>query len=221
MDVVFSWTVTLPENVVEMLLLQSRYDGVVAEDALKKHQEELKQYNDALAAYQACIKYAQDRAARDQYEKELAQYQLDKVAYENYLVKKQVYDTQKKAYDDYLAEVKAYEDAWAEYEIYKKFLEDYGQQYADYLVYEQQIEAVLAKLRVMDLMYVADSREWRFSSGLLGELVNMVIANRAELEKVGYTGGDAVASSTLILRQLVKEYIILRDDRGYPSKHER
>ena len=221
MEVIFSWTVTIPENVVEMLLLQSRYDGVAAEEALTKYREELDAYNDALAAYNACIQYERDRAARDRYERELAQYILDKAAYDVYLEKKQVYDTQKKAYDEYLAAVKAYEDAWDEYEIYKNFMEDYGQQYADYLVYQQQMDAVFANLNIMDAMYVADSREWRFSSSVLGSLVDMVIENRAELEKVAFTEGDAVANSTMVIRTILNEYLYIRYNKWYPSQYEK
>ena len=221
MEVVFAWTVDFSEEAVEMLLLKSRHDGVAAEEALDRYADELQAYYDALAAYNACIQYEKDRAARDQYEKELAQYQLDKAEYDRYVEKKKVYDAQKKAYDDYLDAVRAYEDAWNEYETYKKLMEDYSEQSAAYLVYQQQMNAVMARLRILETMYVADSRGWRFSSSVLGDLVDLVIANRKELEKVGYTEGDAVANSTMILRGILNDYLDCRDNRWYASPYER
>lgn len=216
----FTWDVTVSADAVSALLLQSRVDGLAAEKILEQYAENLRNYQAALAAYQAYVKHGEDMEKRAAYEEALAIYTAEKAVYDLYLQKKLAYDTQLKNYEDYLKAVEEYEIAWDKYEKYKDFLEKYGEEYSAYLIYRQKYDAAVAKLRVMESLFVSDSHQWQVYTGIMGSTVDIVLSRKDELAQAGYTKGEQAASATNVLRPLLKQYSSLRNQKNL-SDYER
>lgn len=220
LEVDFSWSVAIAAEAVSALLLQSRVDGAAAERIMTQYAETMQNYQSTLDAYRAYVKYGEDMEKRIAYERELAEYTTQKAVYDLYLQKKLAYDTQLKNYQDYLKAVEEYEIAWKKYEAYKDFLEKYGEEYSAYLIYRQKYDAAVAKLRVMESLFVSDSHSWQVYSGIMGSTVDFVLSRKDELAKAGYTKGEQAASATYALRPLLKEYHKLRNTK-YKSDFEK
>ncbi len=220
MEITFAWDAALSADVIEHLLLASRADGMAAEETLAQYARELADYQTALAAYQAYIQYGEELAARTRYEQELAAYLIKKAEYDAYVEKKLAYDTQMKKYEDYLKAKAEYEVAWDKYEKYKDFLDKYGKEYSAYLIYRQKYDAAVAKLRVMEMLFVSDSHKWQVYASVMGPTVTSVLARKDELAMAGYTKGEQAAQATDALRVLLKGYADLRAVK-YNSQFER
>ena len=88
---------------------------------------------------------------------------------------------------------------------------------------EKQLCAkVLAKLEVLEKLFVKDSNKWEMYASLMGNTVTQVVNRRDELVAAGCNAKDihAAGEATEKLRRLMKGYFALRGAQ-YASEHEK
>ena len=226
MTVSFAWDAAISEEVSEIILTQSKKGGEEATLILEQYAASLAQYNQTLDAYNRCVKYEQDKKLHAAYLRELSEYQAKKAEYDAYVEAKNLYDAQLQAYNDYQTRLAEYKILSEKYDIYTDFMNEHGDQVVAYMKYDQQMKAVLAKLRVMEMLFVCDSHKWQVYGSIMGGTVSTVLDRKDELASLGAEKVDEADEATKALRALLgkpdipETYAYLRGQK-YSSEFEK
>lgn len=221
MDVKFIHSVDFSKEVIEAFLLQSRADGMAAQEILAQYEKDYEIYLKKSEAYQAWKTYPEKLAAWTAYQKKLAEYHIQKAEYDAYIEEASTYEARLKAYNDYLDAKKKYNAAWEVYEQYKLLLAQYEKDYDLYLEYCDRVATAKAQLEVLETLFVTDSHGWQLYASVMGPTVSQVLNRKEELSVLNKEAQVTAANdSTEELRILMKGYADLRK-ASYSSDHEK
>lgn len=207
----FSWECAPSAEASEQLLNLAYKEGSKQLAVLREYRAQLAAFKAAKEAYDAYVSYLK---AVDDYQ----QYLADCVAYDAAVL---LYEQYEKDYAEYSRILQAYED-WRQYYAYQDFLITGLEQYNAYLAYVKQVEKVTAKLRVLEVLFEADSHGWQLYASLMGNTVTAVVDRKAELVSAGCSAKDidAAGEATVELRKLMRGYADLRKAE-YASEHDK
>ncbi len=211
MEVVFSTVIQLPGNALSLLANDAYTAGVAALESLNVYAEEYRAWEAARDRYLAYTAYLEAVQNFEDYQAALKIYEAENIVYQQYC----------RDYEQYRVTLLLYEN-WRQYYAYQKFLEEGVERYRLYLEYRSQVDKVLAKLEILETLFVSDSHNWQLYASLMGGTVTEVVARKDELVAAGCNAKDinAAGEATEELRTLMKEYAKLRGAE-YSSKHDK
>ena len=210
-EVVFYSVITLQNDALTLLANDAYKSGCATLKVLDDYAEEYRAWEAAQNRYLAYEAFLEASARFAAYEEALLAYNAEYAVYEQYC----------RDYEQYRATLRIYED-WRQYYAYQKFLEEGVERYRVYLEYRLQVDKVIAKLEVMERLFVGDSHGWQMYASLMGGTVTQVVNRKDELIAAGCNAKDinAAGAATEELRVLMKGYADLRKVE-YASEHDR
>lgn len=215
----FAWVAELPAEAVDLLLTKPYLEGSAALDEILAYEEAyLNPYLAALEKYQIYTAYLQSIEDHKQYLKDMESYEAAMVTYDAYRKEYEIYAEKQAAYEAYLKN----KADWDHYYAYQEFKKNDLENYNNYLLYQDKVNKVLAKLAVLESLFVSDSHNWTFYPSLMGTTVTSVTSRKDELITAGCNAKDILNadSATMALRSLLTGYSDLRKQE-YASKHDK
>ena len=211
MEVTFYTVITLPNDALSLLANDAYFAGAAALEHLDAYAAEYRAWEQARERYLAYVAYLEAVERFADYQADMLVYDAEYAVYLQYC----------NDYEQYQTTLQLYED-WRHYYAYQKFLEEGVDRYRLYLEYRSQVDKILAKLDVLEKLFVSDSNHWQLYGSLMGGTVTEVVNRREELIAAGCNANDihAAGEATEALRPLMKGYSNLRKAE-YASEHDR
>lgn len=214
MTVDFEWNVVFPGEAVEGLLNLAHTAGSEALAEILAFESQLADYHAKLDAYRAYMAYLKAKEDFADYSALYDQYEKDYAVFLDYVDR----------YNDYVAQKDLY-DAWEAFFAYEEFRTTKLEDYKLYVTYKNQINAVNAKLQILENLFITDSNSWQLYNSLMGGLVSQVVKEENKdllINKGGCNEIDVdnAGESAIALRALMEPYAKLRNAK-YKSEHEK